>query len=134
MQRDEVFEQDLRPDPEARPHTEGRARTAYDLKDAHRSLEGITDDGLQQIPVLWEGTRLEQGATYLDLRDPQRREFKATGDMVAGPDNWYVAKHAVDYEMWNVLTGVTDPMRRYAPQEGQGQLREGMTRDPEYRR
>ena len=134
MQND-TFDEDLHPtSAEARPHTEGRARTAYDLKDAHRMLEGITDDGLQQIPVLWDGTRLEQGGAYIDLRDPQRREFKATGDMVAGPDNWYVAKHAVDYELWNALTGVSDPRRRYAPQAGEGAIREGMTPDPQYKR
>jgi hypothetical protein len=134
MQND-TFDEDLHPTAaEARPHTEGRSRTAYDLKDAHRLLEGITDDGLQQIPVLWDGTRLEQGGVYIDLRDPQRREFKATGDMVAGPDNWYVAKHTVDYELWNALTGVEDPQRRYAPQEGEGPIREGMTPDPQYKR
>ena len=100
----------------------------------HRLLEGITDDGLKQIPVLWDGTRLEQGATYIDLRDPQRREFRATGDMVATPEHWYVPKDAVDYELWNRLVGVSNPERLYAPQEGQAELREGMTRDPQYRR
>ena len=118
----------------ASPHPEQTARTAYDLKDAHRLLEGITDDGLQQIPVLSPGTRLEQGATYIDLRDPQRREFKATGDMVADDEHWYVPKHGVDYELWNRLTGVGDPQRLYAPQPGQGAIQEGMTPDPEYRR
>jgi hypothetical protein len=116
------------------PHPEQAARTAYDIKDLHRLLEGITDDGLKQIPVLWDGNRLEQGATYVDLRDPQRREFKATGDMVATPEHWYVPKDAVDYELWNRLVGVSDPERLYAPQPGQADLREGMTRDPEYRR
>jgi hypothetical protein len=88
-------------------------RSAYDLKDVHRLLEGITDDGLKQIPVLAEGARLEQGATYIDLRDPQRREFKATGDMLAGRDHWYVPKDAVDYELWNRLIGIQDPDRLY---------------------
>ena len=96
------------------PHPEQDSRTAYDLKDAHRLLEGITDDGLKQIPVLPEGARLEQGATYIDLRDPQRREFKATGDMAADRDHWYVPKDAVDYELWNRLIGVTNPQRLYS--------------------
>ncbi len=96
------------------PHPEQDSRTAYDLKDAHRLLEGITDDGLKQIPVLPEGARLEQGATYIDLRDPQRREFKATGDMAADRDHWYVPKDAVDYELWNRLIGVTNPERLYS--------------------
>ena len=89
------------------------SRTAYDLKDAHRMLEGITDDGLKQIPVLWPGTRLDQGATYIDLRDPERREFTATADMEAGPNNWYVPKHDVDYELWNRLIGISNPERLY---------------------
>ena len=100
------------------PHPEQDSRTAYDLKDAHRMLEGITDIGLKQIPVLPEGARLEQGATYIDLRDPERREFKATGDMAAGRDNWYVPKDAVDYELWNRLIGINNPQRLYtAPPE-----------------
>ena len=56
----------------ANPHPEQSSRTAYDLKAAHRLLDGITDDGLKQIPVLWEGARLEQGATYIDLRESRR--------------------------------------------------------------
>lgn len=96
---------------------EKASRTAYDIKDVHRMLEGITDDGLKAIPVLWEGARLEQGATYIDLRDPQRREFKATGDMVATHEHWYVPKDAVDYELWNRLIGITNPERLYAPRE-----------------
>ena len=95
------------------PHPEQDSRTAYDLKDAHRMLEGITDDGLKQIPVLPEGARLEQGATYIDLRDPGRREFKATGDMVAERDHWYVPKDAVDYQLWNRLIGINNPERLY---------------------
>ena len=88
-------------------------RSAYDLKEAHRMLEGITDDGLKQIPVLSEGMKLEQGATYIDLRDPARREFTATADMVAGRDNWYVPKHDVDYELWNRLIGIGNQERLY---------------------
>lgn len=95
------------------PHPAQTSRTAFDVKEAHRLLEGITDDGLKQIPVLWEGSRLEQGATYIDLRDPQLHEFTATGDMVAGRDNWYVPKDAVDYELWNRLVGIQHPQRLY---------------------
>jgi hypothetical protein len=95
------------------PHPEQDSRTAYDLKDAHRMLEGITDDGLKQIPVLPEGARLEQGGTYIDLRDPGRREFKATGDMVASREHWYVPKDAVDYQLWNRLIGIENPERLY---------------------
>ena len=66
---------------------------------------------VKQIPILPRGSRLEQGATYTDLRDPEPREFTATGDMQAGPGNWYVPKSAVDYQLWNRLIGVEDPER-----------------------
>jgi hypothetical protein len=113
------------------PHPEQASRTAYDLKDAHRLLDGITDDGLKSIPVLWEGSRLEQGAVYIDLRDPARPTFKATGDMVATHEHWYVPKDAVDYELWNRLTNVSNTERLYAPDPSQEQeptLQEGMRR------
>jgi len=95
------------------PHPEQTARTAYDVKEAHRMLEGLTDDALKQIPVLWPGARLEQGAVYIDIRDSRRHEFKATGDMVADTNHWYVPKAAVDYELWNRLIGIDNPDRLY---------------------
>ena len=99
-------------------HPEAPPRTAYDVKGAHRLLEGITDDGLKQIPVLSISARLEQGATYVDLRDPQRREFTATGDMEATDEHWYVPKAGVDYELWNRLIGIQNPERLYqAPRQ-----------------
>ncbi len=123
-QHPETWRKDLNPNAMAgqnigldNPHPEQTARTAYDVKEAHRLLEGITDDALKQIPVLWPGARLEQGATYIDLRDPRRREFTATGDMSAGEDNWYVPKDAVDYELWNRLIGITNPERLYTAPE-----------------
>lgn len=92
-------------------HPEKDAPTAYDIKAIHDMLDNITDDNLRQIPVLPAGTRLDQGAIYIDLRDPGRKEFKARGDMEAGPDNWYVPKSAVDYQLWNELIGVQNPER-----------------------
>ena len=110
MQNSDAFSDDLNPGRE-----QPAPRTAYDIKDAHRLLEGITNDGLQQIPVLAPGTRLEQGSAYIDLRDPHRREFKAVGDMLADGDHWYVAKANVDYELWNRLIGISNP-ERLAPE------------------
>ena len=86
-------------------------RAAYDIKDLHRRFHDLPDDELKQILILPEGARLEQGATYLDLNDPVRREFTATGDMSAGPHNYYVPKSQVGYEMWNRLRGVDNPFR-----------------------
>ncbi|GIV96406.1 MAG: hypothetical protein KatS3mg057_1063 [Herpetosiphonaceae bacterium] len=94
------------------PHPEKRAPTAYDLKDVHAQLRKDFDDAqLKMIPILPPGTRLEQGAVYIDLNNPQRREFTATGDMEAGPDNRYVPKTEVPYWIWNTLIGVQNPER-----------------------
>src|SRR5215210_6821780 len=48
--------------------------TAYDVKPAHRAFrEQFEDDELKQIPIVPSGQRLQQGATYVDLGDPERR-------------------------------------------------------------
>jgi len=112
------WQQDLNPDPMAGrnvglegPHPEKDAPTAYEIKELHNQLAGYTSDELKQIPVMPRGSRLEQGAKYIDLQDPERREFTAMGNMEAGPDNWYVPKTEVGYQLWNRLTGVENPER-----------------------
>lgn len=95
----------------AGPHAELGARTAYDVKSLHRRLRDLPDDLLAQIPVLPEGSRLEQGATYIDLAQDRPREFTATGDMEAGRGACYALKSAVDYTVWNRLIGIDDPAR-----------------------
>jgi hypothetical protein len=84
-------------------HPEKDARTAYDIKPVHRELQHLKDDELKRIPIMPPGSRLEQGATYVDLRVLGAGEFTATGNMVAGPNHWYVPKSDVDYELWNRL-------------------------------
>lgn len=74
-------------------------------------MEGYTDDELKQIPVLPQGSRLEQGATYIDLKDSERKEFTAMGGMEASADNWYVPKTEVSYPLSNRLIGVQNPER-----------------------
>ena len=95
----------------AGPHREKDGPAAFDIKDLHERLPDFTDDQLKQIVLVPQGARLEQGATYIDLQDAQRREFTATGDMEAGPGNWYVPKSEIDYVLWNRLIGVQDPER-----------------------
>ena len=85
--------------------------TAYDIKDVHRRLNHLLDDDLKQIVVQNEGARLQQGATYVDLNDLERGEFTATGETTAGPENYYVAKDDVHYNLWNLLIGVQEPER-----------------------
>lgn len=87
-------------------------RTAYDVKEVHRRLNEIPDDDLKNVPIVKPGTRLQQGAKYIDLKREQPREFTATGEMEAGDRDVYVAKDRVPYPLWNRLTGVDDPERR----------------------
>jgi hypothetical protein len=118
LKHPEPWRSDLNPDALAGqnigvlgPHPEDDARTAYDLKDLHRRLRDLGDDQLKSIPVLPTGSRLEQGATYIDLRAPDCHEFRALGNMEAGPEHWYVPKDRVDYLLWNRLIGVDNPER-----------------------
>jgi hypothetical protein len=117
--RDDDFEADLHPGaspgPNAGPGSgsvDVGLPTARDVKEVHRALGGdFADDELDGIPVLPAGRRLEQGATYVDLRDPERREFTARAGMEAGGGHWFVPKDQVPYSVWNRLIGVTEPER-----------------------
>ena len=116
-QHPEEWRRDLNPDPDAgqnRGHAEAEfsdAPTAYEVKGVHRQFHGFSDDELKRIPLVPTGTRLEQGAIYVDLQDPQLREIKAMGNMTANSRNWYVPKSEVDYQLWNRLIGITNPER-----------------------
>ncbi len=117
-QHPEEWRQDLNPDANAGQNYGGAGAqsdpnigTAYDITESHNVLQEFSDDELKGIPVLPQGSRLRQGATYIDLQAPDRQEFTATGDMEAGPGNWFVPKSQVDYQLWNRLIGVTNPER-----------------------
>lgn len=87
-------------------------RNAYDDKAVHDALSEDFDDGeLKTIPLVPEGARLQQGATYVDLKDDARDEFTATGRISAEPGTWYVPKDEVPYSLWNRLIGVENPER-----------------------
>lgn len=111
------YDRDLHPNLRAGQHEQAPAdsetgvRTAYDVKNIHRGLDGFSDDELRTVPILTPGARLQQGATYLDLTDPERAEITATGDMEAGPANAYVPKTEVPYPTYNRLRGIDDPTR-----------------------
>ena len=112
------WEDDLNPDRMAGqnigPQSADRERglqTAYDLRNVHRSLQQFEDDDLKRIPVVPTGARLQQGATYIDLNDPDREEFTAMGDMQADSGSCYVPKSEVPYPVWNRLIGVENPER-----------------------
>jgi hypothetical protein len=78
-------------------------RTAFDVKDLHRQLRDWRDDDLKQIPVLPPGVRLKTAATYLNLRDQVPKEISAHGDETTGPQDFFVPKTEVPYELWNRL-------------------------------
>ena len=112
------WEHDLHPDSMAGQNhgiesslAELEAPTAFDLKEVQDHLFGFSSDELKRIPVLPVGTRLKQGATYIDLNDPNREQFSAMGNQEASADNWYLPKTEVDHELWNLLTDVQDPNR-----------------------
>jgi hypothetical protein len=116
--KQDEWQQDLNPQPSAGlnyglegQHPEKAAPNAYEIKELHSLLEGYTDDELKQIIVLPRGSRLEQGAKYIDLMDPERKELTAMSGMEAGENNWYVPKTEVGYQLWNRLRGVENPER-----------------------
>lgn len=96
------------------------APTAHHVKDVYRRLrDAFTDDELKQITILAEGQRLQQGARYLDLNQPDRGEFVATGDRTVGAGDRITPKAEVPYSIWNRLTGVENPER--IPERGPGE-------------
>jgi hypothetical protein len=106
----ERWSRDLNPDQMAGQNIGGIAearermtRPAHDVKPVHRALRNVGDDELKQIPILDTGTRLRQGATYLDLQTG--RAFTATGEMSVAGDQLVVPKDGVHYDTWNKLLG-----------------------------
>lgn len=103
------FDRDLRPHEFAGINAgvshQTNTRSAYDIKELHTQYPHFSSSDLKSISVLPTGARLEQGATYLDLRHCDSGEFKARADIVAGDDNLFVAKAGVNYQLWNKLCG-----------------------------
>ena len=83
--------------------------TAFHLRKRGHELRGLDDNDLKRVPVLPEGTRLQQGATYVDLAAGRPQEFTATGNMTAEPGHAYAPKNRVPYEVWNRLIGEAKP-------------------------
>lgn len=93
------------------PHPEKGPLTAVEIKEIHNKFPEFRDDELRQIQIVPPGIHLEQGATYIDLKDEFPREFTATSDIMSTEDNWFVPKTEVGYELWNRLIGVATPAR-----------------------
>ena len=83
--------------------------TAFHLRKAGLDNTVVNDEELKQVPLVPEGTRLQQGATYVDLMRDPTQEFTARADMIAGSENAYAPKDKVPYEIWNRLIGEPKP-------------------------
>lgn len=87
------------------------ARTAADIKALTEKLTDFTSDELAEIPIVSVGTKLKQGAVYLDLRSPAPVPFTATGEKIAQEVNYFTPKAEVPYEIWNRLVEKLEPAR-----------------------
>jgi hypothetical protein len=85
--------------------------TAFHLRKRGRELRGLDDNDLKQVPILAEGTRLQQGATYVNLAEDEPQEFTAVGNLTAEAGDAYAPKDKVPYEVWNRLIGEPKPGR-----------------------
>ncbi len=88
------------------------AHNAAEFKEMHSvTLADLTNDELENISIVSEGTRLQQGAKYIDLHHLEQGEFTATSEMVASPSSAYVSKKDTDYILWNRLNEVDTTAR-----------------------
>ena len=85
--------------------------TAADIKELRNTLADLTDDELKNIPIVPLGSRLEQGAKYIDLQHLEQGEFTASAGMVSDEDHYYVPKKETDYLLWNRMNQVDTPER-----------------------
>ena len=83
--------------------------TAFHLRKRGMDLGAVNSEELKEVPIVAEGERLQQGATYVDLTQQPLEEFTARGDMIANGDHAYVPKDRVPYEIWNRLIGEPKP-------------------------
>ena len=80
-------------------------RLAFRLRQAGLDLSRRESDDLRLVPVVSEGTQLQQGATYIDLSQQPPREFTPRDPVATRPGDAYVPKDRVPCEVWNRLIG-----------------------------
>jgi hypothetical protein len=83
--------------------------TAFHLRKRGHAVGGLDDEELKQVPVVPKGSRLQQGATYVNLASDLYQEFTATAEIIASSGDAYVPKDRVPYEIWNRLIGEPKP-------------------------
>jgi hypothetical protein len=89
-------------------HPEWEGQSGASVKELRTRLANLTNDELKQLTILPEGSRLKQGAKYLDLERLERGEVVATAGMSVKPGQRLIAKHDTDYLLWDRLSGVAE--------------------------
>ena len=96
-------------------------RTARDVRAEHRVLLAFSEKDLAAMPLLPEGTRLARGGWYMDLHNPAKADFPATGDETVEPGQHVLARKEVPAVLWEELRRACDEvlgrpsMRRLRP-------------------
>ena len=116
LDRDD-FDRDLRPHEgegeNSGPHAgrPQRMMRAYDDKALVDAMKEFNSDELKSILIVPTGGKLEQGAKYIDLQDPDRMEIIASGENPVTPHlqaqegQKLVSKTDTDYQIWDRLIG-----------------------------
>src|SRR6267378_7161162 len=96
-------------------------RTAKEVRTEHRVLLSFSPADLAAMPLVPEGTRLTRGGWYLDLHNPAKADFIATGDETVEPGQHMLARREVSGELWDEIRRACDgvlgrpSMRRLRP-------------------
>ena len=111
---DADFDNDLHPHNRAGQNNSSdrnEGRTAFVLKEnestLHARLQKLPDQELKQIPLLDTGTRLQEGAAYLDLRNLDGGAFQGMNNREVGANDAFTSKSHLDHEQFAYLTGAT---------------------------
>jgi hypothetical protein len=83
-------------------------RTARDVRAEHRVLLSFSDKDLAGMPLVPEGMPLTRGGWYLDLHNPAKADFPATGDETVEPGQHVLARKEVSGELWEDLRRACD--------------------------
>src|SRR5438094_4914213 len=98
----------LMSDDSSGPQTVAERRTAKDVRAEHRVLLSFSVADLGAMPLVSENTRLVRGGWYLDLHDPARADFIASGDEAVEPGQHVLARKEVSAELWDELLRACD--------------------------
>jgi hypothetical protein len=93
---------------EAVTRTGPERRTARDVRSEHRVLLSFSDTDLARMSLIPEGTGLVRGGWYLDLHNPAKADFLATGDETVEPGQHVLARKEVRPELWDELVRACD--------------------------